>query len=177
MGYYGLGPGMRVADQLSTFEKALRNVPLDQHYMTLDLLETLLKNIAQNPREEKFRKIKLTNPKIGAAITSVIPALEALFALGFQIDQTAADGTLFLVLPETIKLTFPAHVAKVIDARDDFFRKEVEKMRVAKGLGRVAPAGEGKPEDPRSTADIEQATTANLQWIKTTDTKAYYVGA
>ena len=51
-------PGMRVADQLSPFEKALRGLPTNLAYQSLDVMEKLLKNIAQNPREGKFRRIK-----------------------------------------------------------------------------------------------------------------------
>ncbi len=58
MGYYGLGPGMKVPDQLSPLEKALRRIPTEIHCEVLEILEKLAKNIAQNPREEKFRKIK-----------------------------------------------------------------------------------------------------------------------
>ena len=49
---------MRVADQLTPFEKCLRSIPMENWQKSLDILETLLKNIAQNQREEKFRKIR-----------------------------------------------------------------------------------------------------------------------
>eukprot|EP00392_Amoebophrya_sp_AT5.2_P016379 g16640.t1 len=164
---------MRVADQLSTLEKALRNVPVAQHYATLDILETLLKNIAQNPKEAKFRKIKLSNAKIQAAITSVLPALEVLLACGFVFESEQGTGEPFLVLPETVKITFPNHVNKIIDCREEYFRKEIEKARVAKGLGRVAPAGEAKPADPRSVEEISGSATVNLKWVVGVDAKEY----
>ncbi|CAD7944298.1 unnamed protein product [Amoebophrya sp. A25] len=171
MGYYGLGPGMRVADQLTVLEKALRGVPVDlATAATLDVLETLLKNIAQNPKEGKFRRIKLANKKISAAITSVTPALEALLAVGFEVEE--AEGELFLVLPADVKVDFPTHVSKIIDARD-YFRKENEKARVAKGLGRVAPPGEKGAEDARPAEDIAVQAAANLKWLKTVDASAY----
>jgi len=161
MGYYGLGPGMKVPDQLTPMEKSLRDLPVEIHQQVLDVLETLIKNIAQKPAEEKFRKIKLENKKISQCVTSFKGAIDFLFICGFEFT----DDENSLVLPMTIKLNFPDHVNKIIDAKD-FYRKENEKLRVAKGLSRVAPAGEPKPEDPRTPEEIAEATAKNLEYVK-----------
>lgn len=61
MGYYGHGPGHKVADPLTPFEQALQNIPIECWQPTLDTMETLIKNIAQNPTDQKYRKIRLSN--------------------------------------------------------------------------------------------------------------------
>lgn len=160
MGYYGLGPGMRVADQLTPLEKTLRAIPTELAQQVLDILVTLCKNIAQKPGEEKFRKIKLGNAKIIASVTSVQAAVQALMILGFEYQEE--DD--MLILPTSVKFNFPNHINPIIDA-EVFHRKENEKLRVAKGLGRVAPVGE-KPEDPRSAEEISTAATQNLEWAR-----------
>jgi hypothetical protein len=160
MGYYGLGPGMKVPDQLSPFEKALRMIPTENAAITLEIIEKLMKNVAQNPKEEKFRKIRLTNATISAKITSITAAIECLLHIGWELDSDNES----LVLPADKKITFPDHVTKIIDAQD-FHRKENEKLRVAKGLSRVAPAGE-KPVDPREEAAIATAAEKGLAWVR-----------
>ncbi len=106
---------------------------------------------------------RLGNAKIRACVTSVQGGLEALLAMGFVVEK-AADGEVFLVLPATLKLSFPDHVVPIVDAKD-FHKKENEKVRVAKGLSRVAPAGETTP-DPRSAAEIAQAADTNVTWLQ-----------
>ena len=68
MGYYGLAPSMsgKMAEPLTALEKALRALPLDQWEASLELIEKLCRNTAQQPAEEKFRKVKLTNERIKA---------------------------------------------------------------------------------------------------------------
>lgn len=163
MGYYGLGPGMRVADQLTPFEKALQSVPVECYEITLEILEKLIKNIAQNPAEPKFRKINLKNEKIFNSITSVNGAVQALIEAGFVSDNSDATAPA-LVLPAGVKLTFPDHVVKVQNAKD-VLKKLEEKDRVARGLSRVAPirqAGE-KPVDKRDAGAVASNGEAMLR--------------
>jgi len=167
MGYYGLGPGMKVPDQLSGLELALRQIPVGlAPGLVFPLLEKLIKNIAQNPKEPKFRKLKLeSNAKIKAAITSVRPALQALIEIGFRVSSESSDLTdLEVELAPSIFLTFPSHVNKIIDAQD-WFRKETEKERVRQGLSRVA-VGEAPPyAEARSQTEIDVAVRENLRWL------------
>lgn len=163
MGYYGLGPGTKVPDQLTGLEKALRSVPVACYEVCLDTLEKLIKNVAQNPAEPKFRRVNLANERIKAAVTSVEGAVTALLECGFVFEKESNS----LVLPPGVKLTFPAHVVKVQEARD-VLKKEEEKERVAKGLSRVAPvraAGE-KPVDKRDAADVAGASDVMIQRLR-----------
>lgn len=134
MGYYGLGPGTKVADQLTPLEQALRSIPHANWHKTLTTLETLLKNVSQNHKEEKYRKIKLSNPRISEQITSIGGALRALLIIGWKFSM-AEEAV--LTLPSGTRITFPDHVNKIIDAKD-FFKKEEEKERFSRGLSRVA---------------------------------------
>lgn len=53
-------------------------------------------------QEEKFRRIKLTNPKIQSAIVSVEGAVDALLAMGWALDESDPD---FLSLPAGVFLS------------------------------------------------------------------------
>lgn len=167
--YYNL-PSAKIADQLTPLEKALRSIPIEQSTLSLRILEKLLKNISQNPKEMKFRRIKLRGQAkpIRDGITSVQGALMSLIQIGFKVERKSdnpelGDTDIDLVLDLSILITFPTHVNTIIDA-NDFFRKENEKLRVAKGLGRVAPIDE-KVEEVRSEEQIVAACEANCKWI------------
>jgi hypothetical protein len=96
MGYAGYAPSTcQTKDALPPLEQALRGLPIDPATMTsLELIEKLVRNTVQQPAEEKFRKIRLTNAKIAEAITNVPGAVAAMEEMGWQ-----KEGEEFLVLP------------------------------------------------------------------------------
>lgn len=177
MGYYGLGPGMRVADKLTPLEEALqKNLAVESGWKkTLDVLEKLVKNVAQNPAEAKFRKIKLSNAKIVEAITSQPAAVEALRLMGWVVQRDADAGNagagspevednIVLVLPPGVALTFPDHVNKVVEASNAMKKRE-EALRVEKGLSRMIPAGmEGR--ETRTAEQVRTSGQATLQRLR-----------
>jgi len=124
MGYYGLGPGHKVAEPLSPLEKALRMMPLAQAEATLEILEKLCRNTAQAPTEEKFRRIRLSNEKIKAVVADVPGGTESLLEMGWVPEEDC------LVLPKGVKLTMHEHVGKIIDAKQHY-KKETEKAKKA----------------------------------------------
>lgn len=103
---------------------------------SLNILSTLTRNVAQNPREEKYRKLRLTNAKISEAITTVEGAMAALAVLGW-----VQDGEEFLVLPESVQLTM-AHV-RTIEAAKEAFEKEAREA-----AKRRMHANSNKSSDP-----------------------------
>ena len=55
-----------------------------------------------NPGDDKYRRLRLSNPKIAAAVVDVPGALDALLAMGWERD--AADAG-FLVCPKGVRVT------------------------------------------------------------------------
>merc|ERR1712048_217062 len=108
------------ADKLSPLEQALRALPLDKYLETLELIQKLTQNVVRNPTEDKFRHIKLTNPKIAAAITDVPNAVDLLKEMGWQQEGEE------LVLPASVRLAHEREVVVIIDAKD-WYKKEAEK--------------------------------------------------
>jgi len=47
----------------------------------------------------KFRRVRLSNAKIAAAITHVSGALELMLSVGFELSENAEDGETYLVYP------------------------------------------------------------------------------
>ena len=50
----------------------------------------------------KFRRIRLSNPKIKQVITDVQGALELMMAVGFVLSENEEDGETYLVYPPDI---------------------------------------------------------------------------
>lgn len=63
---------------------------------SLEIIGKLLYNCAVTPKDDKFRRIKLSNKKIAELIVNTPNALDALKAFGWVHDRTNADE---LVVP------------------------------------------------------------------------------
>ena len=55
-----------------------------------------------NQGDEKYRRLRLSNPRIAAAIVEVPGALDALLALGWAPDESEPE---YLVCPRSAKMT------------------------------------------------------------------------
>lgn len=126
MGYYGLGPGTKVADQLSVLEQLLRKLPLATALEALELLEKITRNVVQNPTEEKFRQLKISNAKL-APVLSLPAAQDIMRDMGWEVDGER------MVLPSAVKLDFQKHVGKIVDAKP-YYKKALEEEKKAKKI-------------------------------------------
>ena len=93
--------GQQVADQLTDFERALRSLPLEQANDTLEILEKLTQHVVRNPREAKFRQIKLSNRKIAETITDVPGAVDVLRAAWAGLTAQATTARLWCCRTES----------------------------------------------------------------------------
>eukprot|EP00929_Paragymnodinium_shiwhaense_P118087 TRINITY_DN8976_c0_g1_i2.p1 TRINITY_DN8976_c0_g1~~TRINITY_DN8976_c0_g1_i2.p1 ORF type:complete len:187 (-),score=68.38 TRINITY_DN8976_c0_g1_i2:473-1033(-) len=120
MGYAGYAPGAnsKMAEKATDLQQALKNLPVEQAQETLEILDKLIRNVVRNPTEEKFRTIKLGNPKIAAAITNVPGAVEVLQEMGFKSDGEN------MVLPAETRLVHEVHVVDLINAKDHYKKEE-----------------------------------------------------
>jgi len=78
---------------------------------------------ASAPKEEKFRKIRLTNAKIKQVIGDVPAAMAALREMGW-VEQEV-DGEPFMVLPANVVIKFDE--VRTIDAAQVDVKRETEK--------------------------------------------------
>eukprot|EP00747_Dinoflagellata_sp_TGD_P163412 gnl/TRDRNA2_/TRDRNA2_182058_c0_seq1.p1 gnl/TRDRNA2_/TRDRNA2_182058_c0~~gnl/TRDRNA2_/TRDRNA2_182058_c0_seq1.p1 ORF type:complete len:219 (-),score=62.98 gnl/TRDRNA2_/TRDRNA2_182058_c0_seq1:492-1079(-) len=141
---YGQGKGLvgnKVAEALSPLELNLRGLPLERAEETLELIEKLTRNVVRNPREEKFRRIKLSNKKISESITSVPGAVDVLRVMGWVDAVTSAEDGPTLELPANVKPVFEVEVVKIIEAKD-WYKKEQEQVK------RRRTREEAKENDP-----------------------------
>jgi len=104
---------------LTPLQQALRSLPLEKAQEILELLEKVTRNVVRNPGEEKFRSLKLTNPKIAASVADAPSMVDALKDMGW-----VQEGEM-LVLPPSVRLAHEVHVVGLIDAKD-WWKKEAE---------------------------------------------------
>jgi len=113
--------------KLSDTEAALKAVATVD---SLNIISTLCKNCAVQPKEEKFRKVKLSNKKINAAIVGTEGGLDAMLKLGWMQSTTAEDGDV-LMLPEGKYLNMET-VRKVEEAKERLEKANKDAARLGK---------------------------------------------
>jgi hypothetical protein len=95
---------------------------------SLEILEKLLYNIAVMPKEEKYRRIKLSNPKIKANIADIPEARNFLTLLGWELIEE--EGVEFLTLPAKKGITM-AQVRDIQTAQHELSKKQKDLKRSA----------------------------------------------
>lgn len=124
-------------------EKALKTIRSEG---SLNTIGTLTRNVAQNPREEKYRRLRLTNQKIADAILNAEGALETMLQLGWT-----QEGEEFLVLPGSVQLTM-THVRAVEAAKEAL---DAEAKAAAKRRIQAASNKSTDPEKERLRMQLE----------------------
>lgn len=115
----------RLKEKPTEVQAALAAVPENA---SLEILEKLLYNIAVLPTEAKYRRIKLSNPKIKANIADIPEARQVLTLLGWDlIDE---EGEEFLTLPANKNITM-AHVRDIQTAQQELSKKQRDLKRSA----------------------------------------------
>eukprot|EP00906_Rhabdomonas_costata_P006970 RCo010077 len=84
---------------------ALRALPPEVLWQTLDPLLRILSNIMTQPQEPKFRLLRASNPTLRALVFSQPGAVAVLTQAGFVLEQGTDPGGDVLRLPEGADLT------------------------------------------------------------------------
>eukprot|EP00931_Biecheleriopsis_adriatica_P026274 TRINITY_DN16000_c0_g1_i1.p1 TRINITY_DN16000_c0_g1~~TRINITY_DN16000_c0_g1_i1.p1 ORF type:complete len:351 (+),score=90.14 TRINITY_DN16000_c0_g1_i1:63-1055(+) len=112
MGYYNLPPS-KLPTELNALEKLLRALDLEGATEALDLLETISRNTAQNPSEEKYRRLRTTNEKLAPLFRQ--PGIQPVMQeMGWQQEGE------FMVLPKSVSIDFAKHVVKILEAKSHY---------------------------------------------------------
>lgn len=92
---------------------------------SLEILGKLTRNIAVNPADPKFRKLRLSNAKLKEAVVDTPGALSSLMAMGWQQDDAETES---LIFPAGRQLTM-AQVRLVEEAKDRLRKSQKEAAR------------------------------------------------
>ncbi|MED6180513.1 hypothetical protein PIB30_011030 [Stylosanthes scabra] len=66
---------------------------------SIDIVLKLLKNVVREPENAKFRKIRLSNPKIKEAVADVTGGIELITFVGFELRDENGETWAFMELP------------------------------------------------------------------------------
>ena len=134
----------QVAEAATPLQAALATVKSDA---SLETMNKLVRNCAQTPGEEKYRKIRTTNEKIHAVLVAVEGAMDAMLAMGW-----VQEGE-FLVLPAGTMLT----MTQVRDIEDRKLKlKKEEEQAVMRGAFKKTETAEMKRLREQLEADKKE---------------------
>ena len=85
-------------EEFSTAIAALRNESGESHYKAAKMLQRVCENAAEHPDEDKYRRIRCSNPAFVKHLDRFEASRACLTTVGFR-EETTADGTEQLMLP------------------------------------------------------------------------------
>ena len=99
-------------------------------FESLAILEKISYNVAVQPKEAKYRKLKLSNAKIAASVVGVDGARDFLLGAGWEFREDPEDGEV-LVLPAGANAITMAHVRDIQEAQRALTLKQKDLKRSA----------------------------------------------
>lgn len=82
---------------------------------SLEIVLKLLKNIVREPENSKFRKIRLSNPKIKEAIGEAVGGVELLEFVGFKLQEDDGEMWATMEVPSEEEINILSQVIDSID--------------------------------------------------------------
>lgn len=144
MGYAGYVPAKLPPSKATPFQQALSAIGTIE---ALEILERLIYNTAIQPKDSKFRKIKLSNTKIASTIGMEPSAQEALRLMGWELSQEEEDGQPFFTLPAKKNLTM-ADVRQIQEAQANL-KKAIAEGKRSKSSNKLVEDLRSAMEDDR----------------------------
>ena len=116
---YGVGYSTTNAiKEYTDLDKCLKTIgPMD----SLVLLSKVSRNVAQNPTEEKYRRLRLTNEKLKLGLFDVPGCINTLLEMGWVKDEEDQE---YLMLPHKAKVSMVE--VRAIENAIDAKKKEDE---------------------------------------------------
>lgn len=141
---------------------------------TLAALRKIVSNVAQNPREPKFRALRVNNAVVATLVLHSPGALEYLCGVcGFVLDEIGLNLPMEFDIAEE-HLTFLDEIERsVASHRDEFLklqREEARRLMLKERRAAAAPAA-------RSDANVQPAAAPSSgKRVKITDALLYLMG-
>ncbi|KAL2342451.1 hypothetical protein Fmac_003736 [Flemingia macrophylla] len=113
---------------------------------SLDVVLKLLRNIAREPENVKFRKIRMSNPKIKEAVGDVAGGVELLSFVGFELREENGETWAVMEVPSEDQLKFIKKAIVLLESQlvQGPQKKEDSASAIASEMGAKA---EPKPVD------------------------------
>lgn len=82
---------------------------------TFEILLKLLRNIVNDPRNDKFRRIRMSNPKIQETVGMAVGGVELLESIGFKFQAEGEDVWGVMDMPSTEGLSVITHAIALLE--------------------------------------------------------------
>lgn len=155
MGYAGYVPAKLPPTKPSAVQAALWEI---QNTASLEVISKLLRNTAVNPSEEKYRRIRLTNPKVKALIAEEKGAVQSLLALGWERDAEDSES---LVIPKG--RYFSMAEVRIVQDAEERLKKSLRDAKRAEGASKIPSSQEQARIRAQMEADRQQRSSKAQQ--------------
>ncbi|KXZ50607.1 hypothetical protein GPECTOR_15g290 [Gonium pectorale] len=119
MGYGGYVSAKLPPPKPSDVEAAVQAV---KSLEAVEMIHKLIYNCTVQPKEEKFRRVRLANPKIKSVLGDAAGAVDAMVALGWALEE--AEGEPVLVVPSGKYMTMQQ--VRIVEAARDKLSKDLK---------------------------------------------------
>lgn len=103
----------------------------------------LLRNVIREPENEKFRRIRMSNPKIREAVGEVAGGVELLEIVGFELREDGGEMWAVMEVPDKERIGL---ISKVIELLEP---KKVEEPKKGENLKVESPAETEEPVEQK----------------------------
>ncbi|KAI9168714.1 hypothetical protein LWI28_000982 [Acer negundo] len=108
---------------------------------SVEVVRTLLRNVVREPENGKFRRIRMSNPRIREAIGDVVGGLELLEVIGFELRDEGGEMWAVMEVPDEKRIGLITKVIELLGPRKVEESPKVESSN-------EAPAVNGERVEP-----------------------------
>lgn len=84
---------------------------------SIEVMLKLLRNVVREPDNEKFRKIRMSNPKVREAIGEVAGGVEVLEFAGFELREDGGEMWAVMEVPDKQRIGLISNVIELLEPR------------------------------------------------------------
>lgn len=84
---------------------------------SIEVMLKLLRNVVREPDNEKFRKIRMSNPKVREAIGEVAGGIEVLQSAGFELREDGGEMWAVMEVPDKQRIGLISNVIELLEPR------------------------------------------------------------
>ncbi|XVE85463.1 hypothetical protein DITRI_Ditri17bG0092700 [Diplodiscus trichospermus] len=110
---------------------------------SVEVVLRLLRNIVKEPGNDKFRKIRMSNPKIREAVGEVAGGVELLEIVGFQLKEEGGEVWAVMEIPKEEQISLITKTIMLLEPG------KIEQPKKSENLPPAAPAEKEETVEPK----------------------------
>ncbi|XWS22869.1 hypothetical protein CRYUN_Cryun29cG0073100 [Craigia yunnanensis] len=110
---------------------------------SVEVVLRLLRNITKEPGNDKFRKIRMSNPKIRKAVGEVVGGVELLEFVGFELKEEGGDVWAVMEIPKEEQISLINKTIMLLEPG------KIEQLKKSENIPPAAPAEKEESVEPK----------------------------